>query len=162
MSNMDILPYNRVVKRLPGGADAFLARLRERMMVTDDASPTPPGPGHVSLYVGGAWYGLELPESTTSGVADRLDVARLSAHVLEPLLDISDPRTDPNIDFVGGVRGTDELERRVDSGRAEAAFSMHPTSMEELLAVSDAGELMPPKSTWFEPKLRSGLLVHLF
>lgn len=162
MSNMDILAYNRVVGTLPGGEDAFLDALRERMTVTENADPTPPGRGHVSLYAGGAWYGLELPEATTSGVADRLDVARLSRHVLEPLLGISDPRTDPNIGFVGGVRGTGELERRVDGGRAQAAFSMHPTSMEELLAVSDAGELMPPKSTWFEPKLRSGLLVHLF
>lgn len=162
MSNMDILPYNRVVKNLPDGPDAFLSALRERVEVTENAEATPQGPGYVSLYLDGTWYSIELPESTTSGVSDRLDVARLSRFVLEPLLGIKDPRTDPNIDFVGGVRGTDALVDRVDSGRAQAAFSMHPTSMEELLAVSDAGELMPPKSTWFEPKLRSGLLVHLF
>jgi uncharacterized protein (DUF1015 family) len=162
MSNMDILPYNRVIRELPQRPDAFLAALRERMTVTEGAAPSPAERGHVSLYLDGRWYGLELPESTTSGVADQLDVARLSRHVLDPLLGITNPRTDPNIDFVGGVRGTDALEQRVDSGRAQAAFSMYPTSMEELLAVSDAGELMPPKSTWFEPKLRSGLLVHRF
>ncbi len=162
MSNMDILPYNRVVKNLPDGPDAFLAALRERVTVTENADATPAGPGHVSLYLDGNWYDIELPESTTNGIADRLDVARLSRFVLGSLLGIKDPRTDPNIDFVGGVRGTEALVDRVDSGRAQAAFSMHPTSMEQLLAVSDAGELMPPKSTWFEPKLRSGLLVHLF
>ena len=91
-----------------------------------------------------------------------LDVARLGEYLLEPLLGITDPRTDPNIDFVGGIRGTAELERRVDSGEAALAIAMYPTSIEELVLVSDAGQLMPPKSTWFEPKLRSGLLVHLF
>ena len=96
------------------------------------------------------------------GVADTLDVARLSEHILEPMLGITDPRTDTNIAFVGGIRGTEELERLVDSGEADAAFSLVPTAPEDLLDVSDAGELMPPKSTWFEPKLRSGLLVHTF
>jgi uncharacterized protein (DUF1015 family) len=95
-------------------------------------------------------------------VVDQLDVARLSEYVLEPYLDITDPRRDENIDFVGGIRGTDELERRVDDGTADLAVSMYPTSIEELVAVSDEGSLMPPKSTWFEPKLRSGLLVHDF
>jgi uncharacterized protein (DUF1015 family) len=89
-------------------------------------------------------------------------VSRLSEHILAPMLGITDPRTDPNIDFVGGIRGTDELEARVDSGQAQMAISMAPTSIQELMDVSDAGMLMPPKSTWFEPKLRSGLLIHLF
>ena len=95
-------------------------------------------------------------------LAATLDVARLQEHLLEPLLGIDDPRTSERIDFVGGIRGTDALQERVDRGEAALAVSMHPTSIEELLAVSDAGLLMPPKSTWFEPKLRSGLLVHLF
>jgi uncharacterized protein (DUF1015 family) len=116
----------------------------------------------VSVYLDGAWYGLALPETERDGVADTLDVARLSEHLLEPLLGITNPRTDSNIGFVGGIRGTSELEERVDSGRADLAISMYATAAEELLAVSDAGQLMPPKSTWFEPKLRSGLLVHRF
>ncbi len=162
MEEMMILPYNRVIYRLPGGPDAFLAGLRDRFELTDDASPEPPGPGHVSLYLNGRWLGLALPETARATVADSLDVARLGEHLLEPLLGITDPRTDQNIGFVGGIRGTDELERLVDSGTAAMAISMAATSPEELLAVSDAGHLMPPKSTWFEPKLRSGLLVHRF
>ena len=114
------------------------------------------------MYLDGTWYGLTLPPSERDGAADQLDVARLGEHVLEPILNITNPRTDPNMDFVGGIRGTKELERRVDSGEAQMAISMYATSIEELVAVSDAGQLMPPKSTWFEPKLRSGLLVHLF
>ncbi len=110
----------------------------------------------------GQWHRLELPASRRATVADQLDVARFSEYLLETLLDIDDPRTDPNIDFIGGIRGTEALEQRVDSGEAELAISMYATSIEELVAVSDAGLLMPPKSTWFEPKLRSGLLVHLF
>ncbi len=159
---MQILPYNRVVYRLPGGAGAFLDALRARFDVKNDVPPVPPAPGDVSVYLDGRWYGFTLPATQRGAVADRLDVARLGEFVLEPLLGIADPRTSQNIGFVGGIRGTAELEKRVDEGRAEAAFSVYPTSMDELFAVSDAGELMPPKSTWFEPKLRSGLLVHLF
>jgi uncharacterized protein (DUF1015 family) len=105
---------------------------------------------------------MSLPPSCGVRVVDQLDVARLSEYILEPHLDITDPRRDPNIDFVGGIRGTDELEARVDDDEAEMAMSMSPTSIEELVAVADEGSLMPPKSTWFEPKLRSGLLVHDF
>ena len=105
---------------------------------------------------------MRLPETKRDTVADTLDVARLSEYILEPLLGIMDVRTDKNIHFVGGIRGTKELERLVDEGKVDLAVSMYPTQIEELLAVSDAGLLMPPKSTWFEPKLRSGLLVHLF
>ena len=103
-----------------------------------------------------------LPPSRGVRVVDQLDVARLGEHLLEPMLDIRDPRRDANIDFVGGIRGTEELQRLVDEGRAQLAVSMYPTSIEELVDVSDAGLLMPPKSTWFEPKLRSGMLVHRF
>lgn len=167
VEQMQILPYNRVVYRLPDGPEAFLERLRERLDLHEPAPPRPAAPGHVSLYLaagpsGGRWYGLALPETAHEGPAAQLDVARLGEFVLEPLLGITDPRTDPNIGFVGGIRGAAELERLVDSGRAELAISMYATSPEELLAVSDAGQLMPPKSTWFEPKLRSGLLVHRF
>lgn len=162
MEEMRILPYNRVVYSLPGGPDAFLRQLRERFELNETAPAEPAAPGHVSLYLNGAWLGLELPETARETVADTLDVARLGEFVLEPLLGITDPRTDPNIGFVGGIRGTKELERLVDGGRAALAVSMCATSPEELVAVSDAGQLMPPKSTWFEPKLRSGLLVHQF
>jgi len=124
--------------------------------------PVPSEKGTVCVYLDGAWHRVQLPPTERGTVADELDVARLSEHVLEPLLDITDPRRDPNIDFVGGIRGTEELEQRIDRGEAELAISMYPTSIEELIAVSDAGLLMPPKSTWFEPKLRSGMLVHLF
>ena len=105
---------------------------------------------------------MTLPSTEASAVVNDLDVSRLSESILAPLLGITDPRRDPNIDFVGGIRGTEELEKRVDSGEAQFAISMFPTSIQELVDVSDEGLLMPPKSTWFEPKLRSGLLIHLF
>lgn len=160
--DMLIMPYNRVIYDLPDGPDAFLDTLRGRFELHEDVSPAPAAPGHVSLYLGGTWYGLALPETERDTVADTLDVARLGEHILEPLLGITNPRTDPTIGFVGGIRGTGELERLVDSGQAALAISMSATQPEELLAVSDAGQLMPPKSTWFEPKLRSGLLIHTF
>jgi uncharacterized protein (DUF1015 family) len=162
MGQMRIMAYNRIIRELPGGPDEFLAQLGERFDLTRNADPAPSEKGRVSLYLRGAWYGLVLPEPESDDVVAGLDVGRLSDTLLEPLLGIVDPRRDPNIEFVGGIRGTDELERLVDSGRAQMAISMYPTSISELVDVSDAGELMPPKSTWFEPKLRSGLLVHLF
>jgi len=162
MGMMHIMPYNRIIRRVPGGAATFLRILDERFGLTPDAGPDPREPGQVSVYAGGRWYGLELPVSEGGGAVDRLDVGRLTTFVLEPLLGITDPRTDSNIDFVGGIRGTAALERAVDSGAAEIAFSMYATSIEQLVEVSDSGLLMPPKSTWFEPKLRSGLLVHTF
>ena len=163
MQEMHIMAYNRIVKQLPMPADAFLGQVAERMTVERNvAQPQPEAPGTVCLYLAGAWHRVRLPETARADVADRLDVARLGEHILEPLLGITDPRTDPNIDFVGGIRGTAALERLVDTGKAALAISMYPTSIEELVDVSDAGQLMPPKSTWFEPKLRSGLLVHLF
>lgn len=163
MSHMHIMAYNRVVYELPGTPAEFLETLRRNFTVTENAGQAAPdGPGAVCVYLGGSWHLVELPPSAQEGVAAQLDVARLNEHVLEPLLGIADVRTDPNIDFVGGIRGTEALERLVDKGTAQLALSMYPTSIEELVAVSDAGLLMPPKSTWFEPKLRSGLLVHLF
>jgi uncharacterized protein (DUF1015 family) len=162
MSQMRIMPYNRVIRKLPMPAGTFLETLRSRFPVAPAASPEPPRKGTVCLYLDGVWHALTLPPTRRPSVADTLDVGVLGEYVLEPILGITDPRRDQNIAFVGGIRGTAALERLVDTSEAEAAFSMFPTSMEELLAVSDAGLLMPPKSTWFEPKLRSGLLVHLF
>ncbi len=163
MGQMHILPYNRVVLDLPMDAGAFLDAVAARMPLERDVdAAAPPAAGHVGLYLGGAWHRATLPATVRDGLAASLDVARLGEHLLEPLLGITDPRRDPNIDFVGGIRGTGELVTRVDTGAAALALAMYPTAIDDLVAVSDAGELMPPKSTWFEPKLASGLLVHLF
>ena len=162
MSHMKVLAYNRVVFDLPEMPAAFRDTLANRFDVAPTDDPVPSEKGTVCVYIDGDWYRMALPEGTGAKAVDALDVARLSEHLLEPLLDITDPRRDPTIDFVGGIRGTDELERRVDDGDADMAISMYPTSIEELVAVSDEGSLMPPKSTWFEPKLRSGMLVHDF
>lgn len=163
MEQMRILPYNRIVRMLPVTPEAFLDRLKERFDVDERSGESRPKErGTVCFYLDGAWHTLRLPETEGDSIADDLDVARLSEFILGPELGITDPRRDPNIDFVGGIRGIEELERLVDAGEAELAFSMYPTTIDELVAVSDAGLLMPPKSTWFEPKLRSGLLVHLF
>ncbi len=158
-----ILPYNRVVRDLSGlGVAGVLARLARIGRVTTTDDPSPPRPGTFCFYLVGAWYRLELNESTIdrSDPIGSLDVSLLQDRVLAPVFGIGDPRTDKRIDFVGGIRGTAELGRRVDSGDMAIAFSLHPTSLEQLLAVADAGQVMPPKSTWFEPKLRSGLFVH--
>jgi uncharacterized protein (DUF1015 family) len=158
-----ILPYNRVVRDLNGmDASEVLARIGRvgKLEVTD--RPVPERPGVFCLYLRGAWYRLELDPATVdrSDPIGSLDVSLLQDRVLGPILGVGDPRTDKRIDFVGGIRGTAELERRVDSGEMAIAFSLYPTSLEQLMAVSDAGQVMPPKSTWFEPKLRSGLFVH--
>jgi len=162
MEDMEIMPYNRIVLRLPVGKERFLEQLRHRFDVEEAYTAEPEEPGSVGVYLGEGWYRIQLPVTQREGEAATLDVARLGEYVLEPMLNITDPRTDTNIKFVGGIRGTGELERLVDDGDAALGIAMYPTSPEELLAVSDAGELMPPKSTWFEPKLRSGLLVHRF
>ncbi len=163
VSQMRILSYNRVIRRLPMAPDVFLEVLGKRIdLRLGEGKKTPERPGDITFYLEGQWHGATLPPSSSDSVADNLDVARLSEHVLAPMMGITDPRTDANIDFVGGIRGTGELERLVDSGKAALAISMYPTSVEQLIEVSEAGALMPPKSTWFEPKLRSGLLVHLF
>lgn len=161
MNEMAILPYNRIVYALPEGAATFLKVLSRHLVVTPTDHPSPQQAGEISIYLEGKWYHVALPPTERHSVVDTLDVARLSEFILEPLLGIEDVRTDPNIYFVGGIRGTKELERIVDEGEAALAISMYPTSIQELIDVSDAGLLMPPKSTWFEPKLRSGLLVHL-
>lgn len=158
-----ILPYNRVVKDLNGlSASQALARLARIGEVTTTSDPVPPGPGTFCFYLTGHWYRLAL-DAATIDRADpiaSLDVSLLQDRILAPVFGIGDPRTDKRIDFVGGIRGAAELERRVKSGEMAIAFSLHPTTLEQLMAVSDAGQVMPPKSTWFEPKLRSGLFVH--
>ena len=160
-----ILAYNRVVTDLAGRAPAdVLAELGRvgRLAVTDD--PVPPRPATFCLYLGGRWYRLELAEDSIDRADPirALDVSLLQERVLGPVLGITDQRTDKRIDFVGGIRGTDALAARVDSGEAALAISLHPTTVEQLMAASDAGHIMPPKSTWFEPKLLSGLFVHSF
>ncbi|HOK07474.1 MAG TPA: DUF1015 family protein [Syntrophales bacterium] len=159
-----ILAYNRVVRDLHGlTVEGFLRRVGEGFLVSPDAEAhTPRRPHEFGLYVGGRWYRLL---ASAGGDPDdpvqSLDVTILQERLLRPILGIGDPRTDERIDFVGGIRGFRELERLVDAGGFAAAFSLFPTSLEELMAVADAGRIMPPKSTWFEPKLRSGLFVHL-
>ncbi len=155
-----ILAYNRVVRDLDGLTPAMLiARLRDSFVVTPDAGPVQPAArGEFGVYLAGHWFRLICRDAASGPAAERLDVSRLNRLVLAPVLGILDARTDPRIDFVGGGRGLDELVRRVDSGDAAVAFALHPTSLAELMAVADAGEVMPPKSTWFEPKLADGLL----
>lgn len=160
---LKILPYNRVVKDLNGlSKEEFLGRVCESFAITDSASAAPSEPQRWSMYLEGHWYGLALRSASPApeGVVASLDVSVLQERLLDPVLGIKDVRTDKRIDFVGGIRGTDELERLVNEGRAAVAFSLYPTTVDDLLKVSDAGEIMPPKSTWFEPKLRDGLLIH--
>ncbi|HEX7314503.1 MAG TPA: DUF1015 family protein [Pyrinomonadaceae bacterium] len=165
-AQMQILPYHRVVKDLNGRSeDEFLEAVRSRFNVTDDAKPEGPGKvGHWHMYLGGKWYGLGLRDDAARTLSDdptaALDVSLLQNNLLDPVLGVTDPRTDKRIDFVGGIRGTPELERLVDSGAAAVAFALYPTSIGDLLSVSDAGGVMPPKSTWFEPKLRDAILIH--
>lgn len=159
MDQMEILPYNRLIHRVP---DTFWEQLQKQFDVEKRGKPSPERKGRVSLYRGEEWWSLELPLDEEPDSVEKLDVYRLQKHILEPMLGITDPRRDSNISFVGGIRGTGELEQQVDSGEAQLAVSMYPTAVEELVKVAEEGKLMPPKSTWFEPKLRSGLLVHRF
>jgi len=162
-SQLRILPYNRCVRDLNGkSADEFLAAVGSRFSVTENASPSPAKNGSVSMYLAGKWYGLNWQEDPKADPVSRLDVSVLQDRLLSPVLGIDDPRTSQRIDFVGGIRGTEELQGRVDSGRGAVAFSMAPTTVEQLMDIADADQIMPPKSTWFEPKLRSGLFIHTF
>ena len=158
-----ILPYNRVVKDLNGlTADEFLNKARKNFIVNENASAAPGEQGEWNMYLGGRWYCLTRPMDATilSGVVESLDVSVLQDYLLAPILNIQDARTDKRIDFVGGIRGAAELEQLVDSGKFAVAFSLFPTTVEDLMKVSDADNIMPPKSTWFEPKLRDALLIH--
>jgi uncharacterized protein (DUF1015 family) len=160
--HVQILPYNRTVKDLGGKSPQdFMAALAAKLPVTAGTG-TPARPGDVSMFLGGQWHTITLaPAPADASRADSLDVEQLQQQVLGPLLGVGDPRTDKRIDFCGGIRGTAELERLVTSGQAAVAFSMRAVAIEDLMAIADAGGIMPPKSTWFEPKLRDGLLVHL-
>jgi uncharacterized protein (DUF1015 family) len=156
-NQVQVLPYNRVVKDLNGMTpESFLKTLEQQVPLRKGVSPMPMQKGQVEMYLSGEWYTVHLKTA-----ANGLDVDVLDAAILQPILGIKDVRTDKRIDFVGGIRGTQELERLVNSGAAAVAFSMYPVSVKDLMRVSDAGGIMPPKSTWFEPKLRDGLLSHL-
>lgn len=159
LDEVNILAYNRVIYQIP---DDFLEKLRSTFDLKTTENPKPDSPGTICMYLDGKWYKTDLPESRSVNVESQLDVARLQEFILEPLLGISDQRTDKNISFVGGIHGTDKLEEMVNGQEAQMAISLYPTSIHELVNVSDAGALMPPKSTWFEPKLKSGFLIHTF
>lgn len=165
-----IMPYNRVVKDLNGKTvQEFLAEVSKKFAVRSLTGTAKAGAAdiwpvkrhQIGMYLAGQWYELELfPEYLTEDPVKGLDVSLLQDNLLAPVLGIGDPRTDSRIQFVGGIRGLEELERLVDGGEGAVAFAMYPTSIQELFSVADAGLLMPPKSTWFEPKLRSGLFIH--
>lgn len=160
---LKILAYNRLVADLNGlHPEEFLVRVSHACRLLPSAPETPARPGQVSMYLGGNWLGLEFDIPADADPVSRLDVSLLQDNILAPLLGIDDPRTSKRIDFVGGIRGTDYLRQQVDSKRASVAFSMHPVTMRQLMDIADAGQIMPPKSTWFEPKLRSGLFIHTF
>ncbi len=163
---LKILPYNRYIKDLGGYTlSEFLNKLKEKFLVSeagDLEGPAPPSPHTFDMYAGGRWFRLQLREEFVPSGGDPtavLDVQILQTYVLEPLLGIKDPRRDERIEFIGGIRGYGELKRRVDEGGG-VAFGCYPTSLEQLFSIADAGKIMPPKSTWFEPKLKSGLFVY--
>jgi uncharacterized protein (DUF1015 family) len=153
-----------VVQDLNGLSETeFFQKIGEIFVVTESGQKVPQKRGEFCMYMNGKWYQLNFPADSVSelNVIEKLDVSILQNYLLEPILGIDDPRTNQRIGFVGGARGTVELEKLVDDGAMRLAFSMFPTTMEDLFAVSDINEIMPPKSTWFEPKLKDGLLVHL-
>jgi uncharacterized protein (DUF1015 family) len=160
-----ILDYNRVIKDLNGhSTEQLLQKISASFLVEESDRPAKPAKAEqFGMYLDGRWYTLDInPELVPhDDPVARLDVSLLQDNLIAPLLGVADPRTDNRIDFVGGIRGLKELERRVDSGEMQIAFALYPTSMEALMAVADAGEVMPPKSTWFEPKLADGLVSHV-
>ncbi len=162
---MQILDYNRVVRDLNGmDPDRFRGHVAERFLIEQTSGPEKPRqPGQFAMYLPGQWYRLILNREYIPGddPVGRLDVSLLANNLIEPVLGISDPRRDERIDFVGGIRGLEALQQRVDSGDWAVAFALYPTAMEDLMRVADAGEVMPPKSTWFEPKLADGLVSHV-
>ncbi|MDH5180091.1 MAG: DUF1015 family protein [Gammaproteobacteria bacterium] len=164
-NQMKILDYNRVVKDLNGmDKETFLQAIGERFAVQPEPQAVKPGKsGEYGMYLAGRWYRLTIKQNLIpqDDPVKRLDVSLLQDNLIEPVLGISDPRRDKRIDFVGGIRGLGELEKRVNSGEMAAAFSLHATTLDNLMAVADAGEVMPPKSTWFEPKLADGLVSHV-
>lgn len=160
---LQIFPYNRLVADLNGlSPEEFLVRINHACRLQPKASPTPSQPGHISMYFSGHWLDLAFDVSENADPISRLDVSLLQDAILAPILGIDDPRTSQCIQFAGGIRGTDYLRHEVDARRATVAFSMYPPTMRQLMDIADAGQIMPPKSTWFEPKLRSGLFIYTF
>ena len=160
---LKILPYNRVVFEFGDLTEKqFIDQVKKKFSVTESPSSIPEMKGTIGMYLNKKWFMLKPSFSESSGetLGEKLDVSLLQNFLLKPILGISDPRTDNNIGFIGGIRGTKELEKLVDSGAAKVAFSMYPVGINDLIDISNAGETMPPKSTWFEPKLRDGLVVH--
>ena len=158
---LKILAYNRLLADLNGlSEDAFLAAVKERFTLVPAEDGEASRPRTARMYLGGRWYELSWTLPEDAGVVESLDVSVLQDRLLAPVLGIGDPRTSPRISFMGGIRPVGDLKSAVDSGRAAVAFSMVPVSVEEMMDIADAGAIMPPKSTWFEPKLRSGLFVH--
>ena len=164
-NQLKILDYNRVVKDLNGlSEDDLISEISKKFEINkSDSSVLPANKREMGMYLSGQWYSLKAIQGTweDSDPVNRLDVAILYNNLLKPILNIGDLRKDERIDFVGGIRGLGELEKRVNSGEMAVAFSLFPTSIEDLMAIADSGDVMPPKSTWFEPKLRSGLIIHL-
>ncbi len=161
---LKILPYNRVVFNLNGNtSEEFVEKVKKNFNVENTDSPEPQAPKEIKMYLEGKWYLLTPNKNVkhADNVGDNLDASILQNYLLHPFLGIKDPRTDNNIDFIGGIRGTEELEKLVNNGKAKVAFSMYPVGVQDLINIADAGEVMPPKSTWFEPKLRDGLLTHV-
>ena len=162
-SQLQIMPYNRAVKDLNGlSPEQFRTAVGTSFTLTPDSTATPSKPGDIRMYFAGKWHSLAWQHAADADPISRLDVEGLQQRLLAPVLGIDDPRTSKRIDFIGGIRGTDELVKLVDTGKAAVAFSMFPTTVQQLMDIADAGQIMPPKSTWFEPKLRSGLFVHTF
>jgi len=166
-NQLKIFDYNRVVKDLNGlNEEEFLAKVQEKWELEEIPAGEDFEPTHqhqISMFLEGKWYFLSPKAGSwdRNDVVENLDVSILQKNLLHPILGIQDPRTDDRIDFVGGIRGLGELVKRVINGREKVAFALYPTSMDELIGIADAGQIMPPKSTWFEPKLRSGLFIHL-
>ncbi len=161
---LKILPYNRAVHDLNKlSADKFINEIKNNFDVQETELKTPAGKKNFCMYLKNKWYLLKPNENVKAGksIGENLDVSILQNYLLDPVLGIKDPRTDSRIDFIGGIRGTEELEKLVNSKKSAVAFSMYPVTVDDLINISDAGETMPPKSTWFEPKLRDGLLIHI-
>ena len=159
---LNVLPYNRTVTDLNGNSESdFLKKIQSMFNVNEADDGVPLRSGETRMFLGERWYSIIWDEIGNDPVSS-LDVSVLQDRLLAPVLGISDPRTDNRIDFIGGIRGTQELERRVFKKDAAVAFSMYPVNVSQLMSIADSGSIMPPKSTWFEPKLRSGLFIHTF
>lgn len=160
---LKILPYNRVVINLKQTKEELFEKVKKNFTMGETTSASPAEKKTFTMYIDKKWYSLKPNSNVKEGksVGDNFDASILQNYLLSPVFGIEDPRTDSNVDFIGGIRGTAELERLVDSGKASIAFSLYPVSLDDLMNIADAGEVMPPKSTWFEPKLRDGLLVHM-